>query len=176
MKNIIIIGLKNSGKSTLARNISHHFNLKLIVIDQLIEERHKKIKGEILSFREIFRKHGNRYFRRIETEVLLEIKKMKLKNTIIDCAGGTPLNKDNQIILKAIGTIVLIDLDKEINFQRIIKNGIPAFFEHPENPKKSFNELAKKRLPIYKKLADFVLKIKDESPKEVLNKFIQLKI
>jgi len=164
MKNIIIIGLKNSGKSTLARNISNHFNLKLIVIDQLIEERHRKIKREILSFREIFRKHGNRYFRKIETEVLLEIKKIKLKNIIIDCAGGTPLNKENQIILKEIGTIVLLDLDKEINFQRIIKNGIPAFFKDPGNPKKSFEELVKIRLPVYRKLADFTLEIKKRKP------------
>ncbi len=176
MKNIIVIGMKNSGKSTLARNISRHFNLRLIIIDQLIEERHKKTKGETLLFREIFRKHGSRYFRRLEAEILLEIKKMKPKNVVIDCAGGTPLSKENQKILKEIGIIIQMDLDKETNFQRIIKNGIPAFFKNSKNPKESFNEIWKKRLPIYSKLADFTLEIKNESPKEVLDKFIQLKI
>ncbi|PIV09075.1 hypothetical protein COS31_01470 [Candidatus Roizmanbacteria bacterium CG02_land_8_20_14_3_00_36_15] len=176
MDNLILIGLKNCGKTTLARKISDHFKMYLIKIDDLIEKQHAKDKKEKLTFREIFKKWGKDYFRSLETRILKEIERNKLKEIVVDCGGGVPMREENRQILKKIGKVVFIDLDKEINFIRIMNNGIPAFFKYKNDPKKSFVEYEKERRALYGKLADYIIRIKNESPEEILKKIIKLKI
>ena len=168
--------MKNCGKSTLALNISKRFKMRLIKIDDLIEKLYFQKKGEKLSFREIHKKYGADYFRTLENEILNNLIGKKIKNSVIDCGGGTVLNESNQLILKQIGLLTWINLDQNINFNRIIKNGIPAFFKYQNDPRKSFDELVKQRFPIYKQLADCILELTDEDEERVLNKFIELKI
>lgn len=183
MKNIILIGMKASGKSTVGKLLAKKLGIEFIELDQEIEKVHlmnkkptfaKALAGkEKLTFREIFKKHGTKYFRGLESEILEKIsREKKSKKFVLSCGGGTPLDKNNQKILKKLGKVIFLDTDKEILLPRILKHGVPAFFPYPKDPKKSRDELLKKRKPIYKKVADKTIYFTNETPEEIVNRII----
>ncbi|MDO8609441.1 MAG: shikimate kinase [bacterium] len=176
MKNIILIGMKNSGKSTLAKKISEHFKMNLIKLDNELEKNHFQKTQEHLTFREIHKKYGAEYFQSLDHEVLNSIISNNIENCVIDCGGSTPLQENNQKLLKQLGNIIFINLENKINLERILKNGIPPFFKYQNDPQKSFDELIKIRLPIYKKIADFEIKCSNESTDKLLRLIIKLPI
>ena len=65
-----------------------------------------------------------------------------------------------------------MDVDKIVLLPRILKHGVPAFFSHPNDPKKSLDELLKKRKPVYEKIADEIINFNSESPEELVKKII----
>ena len=52
-------------------------------MDQLISER------EGMPITEIFARHGEAYFRNLETALLVELRDKE--NAVISCGGGTPM-------------------------------------------------------------------------------------
>jgi shikimate kinase len=168
--NIVIFGMKNSGKSTLAKKLAHHYGMALVVIDAAIEKLHTEKKQETLSFRDINKKYGRDYFLALEAEVIHKLKDMDLKNTIIDCSGPAPLREENRKVLKTLGPSIWLRVDPEVNYARLMRNGIPAFFTYPDNPRKSFDELWQEREPIYRDFADYTIDATNETPDALLLK------
>lgn len=171
MENIVVIGMKHSGKSTLAKQIANHFKMNLITIDELIENTNKKNNGKTINTREIYKTYGANYFRKLESIAIKNLARSKVSNAIIDCGGGAPITTLNQKYLKSLGKIVFIKLNPEVNLKRILSRGIPSFFKYPDDPKKSFYEIYSQRIPVYTKLADIIIEVTNENPKEVFKKF-----
>ena len=173
MENIILIGMKACGKSTVGKLLAQKLEIEFIELDQEIEKVNFMDKNEKLSFREIFKKHGSKYFRSLEKKVLGEIsRKIKGERIVLSCGGGTPLDLENQKLLKQLGKIIFLDANEDVLLPRILKHGIPAFFPFPNNPKKSLRQLLKKRRPIYKKIADEIISFESESPEDLAEKII----
>ena len=84
-KNLVLIGMMGSGKSTIGKEISKKSSLKFKDTDQLIENCEK------MKIRDIFDKKGENYFRSIEEKVVL--KTIKLPGQVIALGGGSFLNK-----------------------------------------------------------------------------------
>ncbi|HKQ96386.1 MAG TPA: shikimate kinase, partial [Candidatus Polarisedimenticolia bacterium] len=61
---VALVGLRGAGKSTLGRRLAKRMRLPFIELDALIEE------AAGLPLGQIFEIHGERYFRRLEREVL----------------------------------------------------------------------------------------------------------
>lgn len=175
MENIILIGMKACGKSTVGKLLAKKLEADFIELDSEIEKTHLIDKRVRLSFREIFKNHGAVYFRQLELEVLKNIfQKKRTRKFVLSCGGGTPLDLENQKLLKQLGKIIFLDVDKEILLPRIVKHGIPAFFPFPNNPKKSLRELLEKRRPVYKRVADKIINFKSESPAKLVVKILTL--
>ena len=83
-KNIVLIGMMGSGKSSIGKILSKKLNLTFIDIDQKIEE------FENLKISEIFKKHGENYFRKIEEKISLKF--LTSENSIISLGGGGFIN------------------------------------------------------------------------------------
>ena len=83
-KNLVLIGMMGSGKSTIGRLLSDKTKLNLIDTDKLIE------KETNLKIEDIFEKKGEFFFRKIEEKITLE--SLKSSNNIIAVGGGTFLN------------------------------------------------------------------------------------
>ena len=64
-KNLVLVGMMGSGKSTISRLLSNITNQNLIDTDKLIE---KEIG---LKINEIFQKKGENFFRKIEEKIVL---------------------------------------------------------------------------------------------------------
>ena len=85
-KNIVLIGMMGSGKSTIGYLLSKSTNLKHVDIDKLIE------KETGLKIYDIFEKKGEEYFRNLEEKITLKL--LKSKKNIISLGGGGFINKN----------------------------------------------------------------------------------
>lgn len=175
MINIILIGMKGSGKSTVGKLLAEKLNIRFIELDTELEKAHFQVRKEKLTFRVIFQRYGQEYFRTLETTVLNKLSQdLNVNNFVLACGGGTPLNMANQKILKNLGKIIYLKPDNDALLERIIKNGTPAFFPYPDDPKKSFDEVLISREPVYKKLADIVLDCQRKNPDKIVNIILSL--
>ena len=87
-KNLVLLGMMGSGKSTIGKILSKKTGYKFIDIDKKIEQR------ENLSILKIFEIKGEDYFRNLEKEITL--KYLEYKKVIISLGGGAFLNKTIQ--------------------------------------------------------------------------------
>ena len=85
-KNIVLIGMMGSGKSTIGYLLSKSTNLHYVDIDKLIE------KEAELKIYNIFKKKGEEYFRNLEEKITLKL--LKSKKNIISLGGGGFINKN----------------------------------------------------------------------------------
>lgn len=100
-----LIGLPGSGKSTIGRELAHELKYKFIDTDKLIEGKYGNISN-------VFKEHGEAYFRDVESEILKSL--MCLDNVVISCGGGIVEREINKSYMN--GIIVYLDASlKEIN-------------------------------------------------------------
>ncbi len=102
-ENIILCGMPGAGKTTIGKLLAEKLGRKFVDTDDLIREK----CGCDIS--EIFEKHGEKYFRDIESEVIAEIS----KNTclVIATGGGAVLRQENADALRQNGRLVFLDAD-----------------------------------------------------------------
>jgi shikimate kinase len=110
-KNIILIGMMGTGKTTIGRALSHSTGWKWIDTDQTIEERTGK------SIPEMFKEMGEAVFRRFETDILEE--HLSSCNFIITTGGGIVLNPINRELMKKIGWVICLHAPVEVIVDRV---------------------------------------------------------
>ncbi|MFD1601907.1 shikimate kinase [Flavobacterium artemisiae] len=116
MKKIVLLGYMGCGKSTIAQNLSKTANIPFLDLDKCIEKRAD------LSINEIFEKHGEIYFRKLEHEMFLELLQSD-EEIIIGLGGGTPCYANNHELLKR-DDVVSVYLKASIDtlYNRLIHN------------------------------------------------------
>ncbi len=136
-RNIILIGMPASGKSTLGRLVSASLNREFIDTDEEIYKRTGNTPAEIIMAL------GERAFRDIESRVCYDLG--KLSGVVISTGGGSVLREENREDFKQNGTIFYIkrDLDKLITKGR------------PLSQDKGLDKLFEERRAIYEGLCDF---------------------
>ena len=85
-KNIVLLGMMGSGKSTIGYLLSKYLKLKFVDIDYVIQ------KETGLTINSIFEKNGEDYFRNLEEKTTLKM--LKNSKKIIALGGGGFLNKN----------------------------------------------------------------------------------
>ena len=83
-KNLVLLGMMGSGKSTIGRLISKKLSQKFVDIDDIIEDEAK------MKINEIFLKKGEIFFRNLEEKITLKL--LNNYNTIISLGGGAFIN------------------------------------------------------------------------------------
>jgi len=159
-KNIVLIGMSGSGKTTIGKAISIILNKKLIDIDIYIEETQGK------SIPEIF-KNGEAHFREIESNAVFEISQST--NTVISTGGGIIKKEENMIELRKNGIVIFIDRPVEKIINDIDDSNRPLL----KNNKTNLYEMYELRYPLYKKYCD-VSVANDTTEEEVINKIIEI--
>lgn len=100
-KNIVLIGMPSSGKSSIAKRLAAKLQKEFLDSDALIEE---KIAMKIKDF---LNKDNEREFRDIETDVIKEISKKN--NLVISTGGGVIKRKENMDALRKNSVVIFID-------------------------------------------------------------------
>ncbi|MGQ9649356.1 MAG: shikimate kinase [Phycisphaerae bacterium] len=151
--------MKHCGKSSIGRTMAARIGCAFHDVDPMIEAMHECEAGERLSVREMFIRHGEDHFRRIEGHVVCELY-LKLdrpgSKSVVALGGRTALNETVVSLLKAIGTVVYLRVPAEVVYRRIEKAGLPTFLDK-NDPLGSFMKLYREREPRYIDLADVVV-------------------
>ena len=93
MKNIFLLGMPSSGKSTLGRSLAREIGYEFVDMDKRIEIR------ELLTIAEIFNLKGEPYFRTVESEMLRSFPADA--GLVESTGGGVPCFHDNMAFIKA---------------------------------------------------------------------------
>ena len=100
-KNIVLIGMPSSGKTTVGKILSEELKMPLFDSDEIIIEK----SGRKIS--DIFEKEGEPAFRKLENEAIFELSGKT--GSIISTGGGAVLNPENIKNLSKNGKIYFID-------------------------------------------------------------------
>lgn len=144
-KNIILIGMPGSGKSTVARIMAEKTNRKFVDLDSEVKRKTNR------TIDDIFENEGEEKFREIESELCEEFGKKN--NLIISTGGGVITKERNYEPLKQNGIIYL--LDRKLDELNIDGRPLSKSYGTAE-------ELWQKRKNGYLKFADKIIK-KDNS-------------
>lgn len=107
-KNVFLIGMPATGKSTVGRLLAKLLNFPFYDCDEEIESR----SGAAVSW--IFDVEGEAGFREREHQVILELTEMR--GVVMATGGGAILREENRRLLRARGTVVWLDSsDKRIH-------------------------------------------------------------
>ena len=172
IKPILLTGLKHCGKSSSGSLLSEHFNSCFIDLDDEVERIYSEQFGERLSPREIYKTRGRDTFQQMELLASERLASGSAAAPLISAAGGGICDNIPAVnILKANFLFVYIDEKAELLYERIIKNGIPAFLSK-DNPYEDFLVLYKKRSKEYNKLSNIHIIAGGRSTGAVANEII----
>ena len=130
-KNIVLIGMPGCGKTTVGKILAKKLGMKFVDIDRNI------VKSENMTIPEIFRLHGETYFRQAEHR---EIKKaMEQTGRVIATGGGSVTIPENYVPLHQNSLVFF--LDRDIN--KLSVKGRPV------SQRDGVQALYKKRKPLY---------------------------
>lgn len=108
------MGYMACGKTTFGRALARATGREFIDLDFRIEQRFHK------SISEIFSEHGEKAFRRIETQMLREVADME--DVVVACGGGTPCFNDNMEVMARSGVTIWLQASPSRIVERLIIN------------------------------------------------------
>ncbi len=138
-----------AGKSTIAPILANTLGWQYFDLDREME---KKTGQKIV---ELFREKGEIYFRKLETETLINISNGN--NLIISLGGGTLLNQENVDFIRSTGKLIYLKSSINSIFRRLKnKRDRPALFIDDEFPEddllyQKIDQLLNDRKDIYEK-------------------------
>lgn len=169
-RQLAIIGFKGCGKSTVGHMLAEKTGRPFQDTDQILESLYLKKNGEKLGFREIYIRHGRGYFEDLETEAVGEAMNGEAK--VISFGGGSLMTMDARGLSTGDAILIYLTAEPGVLFDRIVAQGIPAFFTTAD-PRQSFEQLLEKRRPIYEKYADITVDNSYSSPEQTVEEVME---
>ncbi len=157
--NVYLIGFMGSGKSTIGKLLAKNLNVEFIDVDALIESK----AG--ISIREMFERHGESYFRQIETEVMSEV--TQIREAVVACGGGVVLREENMKLLRKNGIVVYLQVSAEELVKRLLNDEKRPLLQ-VKNRIQRIRSLYRIRLPLYMKYADIIVDNTRKTPQEIV--------
>ena len=153
-----------SGKSTYGRILSKEFLLSFADTDKEIE------RSEGMSISDIFGKHGEEYFRDLETAFLRKLSSSdRYKDGVISLGGGMPVRAENRELMKKCGAVVYIRASRELLKERLKDRSAKRPLLKGENVDEKVDSLMDAREELYLNAADHVVDIDGKEIYQVVN-------
>ena len=159
MRNIILIGMPGSGKSTLGVVLAKKLGYRFVDSDLLIQEKYGKTLERLIE------EYGDDGFIRLENDVNCSICG---ERTVIATGGSAVYGEQAMAHFKDIGTVIYLDISEEELEERIgslKERGVVS------NGKQSIEEIFEDRKNLYHKYADITVcqdkKLLRESVEEI---------
>ena len=159
MKNIFLIGMMCSGKSTIGKLLSKKLSMSVIDIDYDLEQLMD------MSIAMIFNEYGEKRFRLIESTYFRECSKND--NFIFSTGGGIVLDSNNQNILQTRGISFFLDCNTTILIDRLNKqNQERPLYKNDEDVISLYNN----RINLYKQCAHHIIDTSTLTKQEIVIK------
>jgi shikimate kinase len=162
---LFLIGLRGSGKTTVARLLGEKLGWPWVDADDVLERRRGR------SIRAIFAAEGEAGFRDREAEVLAEL--CGLDRHVVATGGGVVLREANRQRLRS-GWVVWLSADVDTLWQRLQGDGStverrPAL---TVGGREEVVEVLRVREPLYRACADFIVPTAGRSPADVADEIL----
>jgi shikimate dehydrogenase len=162
--NIVLIGMRGSGKTTVGRILARRLGVELVEMDELIARK----AG--LSIAEIVEKHGWEKFRDIEEDVASEVVE---RDNIINASGGGVVTREQNIAkLKKNGILVWLKAGVDTLLERLGEDS-PRPLLVGKTQQEDMEITLKERKALYQKTADLVIDTENKTPEEVAETIIK---
>lgn len=163
--NVVLIGYRGTGKTTVARLLADRLGSTAIDADDRIEE------SAGCTIREIFERDGEARFREIEEEVLLQLSGSV--GIVLAIGGGAVLRETNRKVLSRLGNVVWLTAEVDTVLERTRGDRTTAS-RRPNLTAAGGREevecLLAEREPLYRACADFVVDTSGQTPQEVADR------
>lgn len=169
---VILIGFKGAGKSLIGRALAKKLNMEYSDTDAIIEGLHTIFsEGEKLTCREIHKRHGAAYFRKLEAEAIKEA--ISSPYSVVSFGGGALATMEASGLDAGGAIFVHLAVEKEELYRRIMRDGVPAIFDM-DNPRASFETLYAERAPVYERYATMKVDNTSRTPENVVDAIVAL--
>ncbi|MGD9567645.1 MAG: shikimate kinase [Sedimentibacter sp.] len=155
-KNIVIIGMPGSGKTTIGSLVAKKLGMKFIDMDIELVKKENKTVIEMFAISE-------GYFRDSETNYAKELSQSN--SLVISTGGGIIKRKENIHYLKQNSIIIFLNRAPENIISDIDIKSRPLLKESIDNVYKLYNE----RIHLYKKYCDIEI-LNDKTIEEAVEK------
>lgn len=162
MKNVVLIGMPGSGKSTIGVVLAKVLGYEFLDTDLLIQKREHRKLSRIIA------EQGIEKFLEIENDVL---KSINADHHVIATGGSAIYGKEGMEHLKETGTVLYLKIGYKELCERlgdltargvVLKKG------------QSFEELYKERIPLYESYADIVIDEKNKHIRQIVDEIAEM--
>ena len=162
--NVILFGMMGVGKTTVGVKIAELADLRWVDTDLLIEEKYGKIT-------DIFQRHGEAYFRGLETQIVKELSAQD--GLVLSVGGGLVLNEENRQLLRTNGKMVYLQAELQTLIYRLQLDHTRPLLQG-ENLEERLKRLVNERAPMYEKAADYTVSVDKKTPIEIAQEILLL--
>ena len=164
-KNIVLVGLMGSGKTTVGRRLAHELNQDFFDTD------HEIIDKTGVTIDHIFDIEGEDGFRERESKILENL--CQMSNIILATGGGIVIKPKNREILKNSGLVVYLSSSVDQLLRRTAKSKTRPLLENSADRRKTITELVDARDVYYREVASLVVDTTGKKLHEVINIIIR---
>lgn len=159
-KNIVLIGMPGSGKTTLGKQLASRLGRTFVDADDFVVLLEGKTIADMFAVSE-------EYFRDAETKAAQEL--AKRRGLVVACGGGVIKRDVNIKILKRTGVVIFLDrspddivTDVDVTSRPLLKDG-----------KQKVYDLYDERIVLYRSAADYTI-VNDKKAEEILDELVRL--
>jgi shikimate kinase len=177
---IVLVGMKHSGKTTIARRLAADMRLCCYDLDDEIQASQKRTGGPGSGIREIYSRLGAQAFRVLEEDCSRQLIARigpaacgcGLVRAVAALGGGVADNPAALGLWKQAGLLVMLEAAEEILFERIARGGLPPFLPDGD-PRAAFHELYERRTAVYRTVADLRVNVDGLGPRPAADRVRQ---
>ncbi|HEY7749354.1 MAG TPA: shikimate kinase [Aestuariivirgaceae bacterium] len=162
-RSIVLVGLMGAGKSTIGRRLAQKLGLAFVDADAEIERAAGK------SVPDIFRDHGEDYFREGERRVIARL--LESGSQVLATGGGAYMNKGTRENIERMGIAVWLKADISLLMKRVRRRDNRPLLKS-EDPEEVMRQLMAERYPVYG-LADITVESRDVPHNSIVSDVIR---
>jgi shikimate kinase len=166
--NVILIGYRATGKTTLARLLAQRLGWSWIDADVEIE----RLAGK--SIAEIFAEDGEPVFRELEVAVTRDL--CGRDRMVLAAGGGAPMREENREAMRESGKVVWLTARPETIHARMSGDSTTASRRPSLTDKSGLDEIVHvlaEREPLYRRTADLTMVTEGRSPEALASEIIE---
>jgi shikimate kinase len=164
--NIVLIGYRGTGKSTVGKLLAARLGRELVSTDAEIIKRAKRTIPEIVT------QEGWEYFRNLESDVCREL--ASRDKLVIDTGGGAILRTQNVEALKRNGTVFWLTASVETIEKRIGDDDQRPSLTGAKSFVDEIQDVLRERTPNYQAAADHTIATDDRSINQLVETLLAL--
>jgi shikimate kinase len=161
-RSVVLVGMPGCGKSAIGRRLASRLELPFVDADDEIE----LAAGKAIT--DIFKEHGEPYFREGERKVIARI--LKSGAQVLATGGGAFMNPDTRALVAAKGISIWLNADYDVLMRRIRRRHDRPLLK-TDDPGATLRKLIEIRYPVYG-LADLTVQSREVPHDKIVDEIV----